>query len=62
LLRVLSIKDFPFHQGYGVCIKIIAFTVFLNITERKEVSFELIFKLEDFSSVFSEESYIFGNK
>ncbi|MBG6186006.1 hypothetical protein [Flavobacterium sp. CAN_S2] len=54
-------KGCRFYQGYGICVKITAFTVFLKITEAKEVSFGQPFKLDNFLSVFSEESYIFEN-
>ena len=40
-------------------LKKIVFTFFRNITETKEVSFGQPFKLDNFLSVFSEESYIF---
>jgi hypothetical protein len=51
----------PLLSGLGVWVKLIAFTVFRNSAEVKEVSFGQPFKLDDFLSVFSEESYIFGN-
>jgi hypothetical protein len=37
------------------------FTFFRKIIEAKEVSFGQPFKLDNFLSVFSEESYIFEN-
>lgn len=54
-------KGFSLPSGLGVCVKNIAFTVFRKVIEAKEVSFGQIFKLDNFLSVFSEESYIFEN-
>jgi hypothetical protein len=55
-------KGFSLPSGLGVWVKLIAFTFFRKITEAKELSFGQPFKIDDFLSVFSEESYIFENK
>ncbi|MDO8316979.1 MAG: hypothetical protein Q7T12_05595 [Flavobacterium sp.] len=55
-------KGFSLPSGLGVWVKIIAFTYFRKTTETKEVSFEMKKQLNISLSVFSEESYIFGNK
>jgi hypothetical protein len=59
-LRFIN-KGFSLPSGLGVWVKLIAFMVFRKITEAKEVSFGQPFKLDNFLSVFSVESYIFEN-
>jgi hypothetical protein len=55
-------KGFSLPSGLGHwCQKKTAFTVFRKILDTKEGSFEQLFKLDNFLSVFSEESYIFGS-
>lgn len=54
-------KDAAFIRARAFLLKNTAFTAFRKIPESKGVSFGQPFKLDDFLSVFSEESYIFEN-